>query len=142
MLEETNRTADMLFLGLEGILTSSLARRNGTANKAEEIPHKRFLFRIVRHGVRMHWVFLEVYRLWLLPVLPSHPHCLFLWTAGATCVLKKKFSASQFWRDCVQHKVTVVQYIGELCRYLVNHPVVRYSTGPSSFNNINNTFYL
>lgn len=57
--------------------------------------------------------------------LPSHPHCLFLWTTGATCVLKKKFSARQFWRDCVQHKVTVVQYIGELCRYLVNHPVVR-----------------
>ncbi|XP_058473130.1 long-chain fatty acid transport protein 2 [Solea solea] len=43
---------------------------------------------------------------------------------GATCVLKKKFSASQFWKDCVQHNVTVVQYIGELCRYLVNHPVV------------------
>uniref|UniRef100_A0A3B4Y3B6 Long-chain-fatty-acid--CoA ligase n=1 Tax=Seriola lalandi dorsalis TaxID=1841481 RepID=A0A3B4Y3B6_SERLL len=41
----------------------------------------------------------------------------------ATCVLKKKFSASQFWKECVQHKVTVVQYIGELCRYLVNHPV-------------------
>ncbi|XP_070844918.1 long-chain fatty acid transport protein 6 [Chaetodon trifascialis] len=43
---------------------------------------------------------------------------------GATCVLKKKFSASQFWKDCVKHNVTVVQYIGELCRYLVNHPKV------------------
>ncbi|XP_060932642.1 long-chain fatty acid transport protein 2 [Limanda limanda] len=43
---------------------------------------------------------------------------------GATCVLKKKFSASQFWKDCVKHNVTVVQYIGELCRYLVNHPVI------------------
>ncbi|XP_030292537.1 long-chain fatty acid transport protein 6 [Sparus aurata] len=43
---------------------------------------------------------------------------------GATCVLKKKFSASQFWKDCVKHNVTVVQYIGELCRYLVNHPTV------------------
>uniref|UniRef100_A0A3Q2YBL1 long-chain-fatty-acid--CoA ligase n=1 Tax=Hippocampus comes TaxID=109280 RepID=A0A3Q2YBL1_HIPCM len=40
---------------------------------------------------------------------------------GATCVLKKKFSASQFWKDCVKYNVTVVQYIGELCRYLVNH---------------------
>ncbi|KAG7280807.1 hypothetical protein CRUP_035472 [Coryphaenoides rupestris] len=39
---------------------------------------------------------------------------------GATCVLKKKFSASQFWKDCVKYEVTVVQYIGELCRYLVN----------------------
>uniref|UniRef100_A0A3Q4BAL6 long-chain-fatty-acid--CoA ligase n=1 Tax=Mola mola TaxID=94237 RepID=A0A3Q4BAL6_MOLML len=43
---------------------------------------------------------------------------------GATCVLKKKFSASQFWKDCVKHNVTVVQYIGELCRYLVNQPTV------------------
>ncbi|CAK6972262.1 long-chain fatty acid transport protein 6 [Scomber scombrus] len=43
---------------------------------------------------------------------------------GATCVLKKKFSASQFWKDCVKYNVTVVQYIGELCRYLVNHPMV------------------
>ncbi|XP_056288725.1 long-chain fatty acid transport protein 6 [Pseudoliparis swirei] len=43
---------------------------------------------------------------------------------GATCVLKKKFSASQFWKDCVKHDVTVVQYIGELCRYLFNQPAV------------------
>ncbi|XP_057674316.1 long-chain fatty acid transport protein 6 [Corythoichthys intestinalis] len=41
---------------------------------------------------------------------------------GATCVLKKKFSASQFWSDCRKHKVTVFQYIGELCRYLCNQP--------------------
>ncbi|KAL2100227.1 hypothetical protein ACEWY4_004621 [Coilia grayii] len=41
---------------------------------------------------------------------------------GATCVLKKKFSASQFWTDCQKHKVTVFQYIGELCRYLLNQP--------------------
>ncbi|XP_028273625.1 very long-chain acyl-CoA synthetase [Parambassis ranga] len=43
---------------------------------------------------------------------------------GATVVLKKKFSASQFWKDCVKHNVTVVQYIGELCRYLLSHPPV------------------
>ncbi|XP_053224666.1 long-chain fatty acid transport protein 3 [Podarcis raffonei] len=41
---------------------------------------------------------------------------------GATCVLKKKFSASQFWPDCRRHRVTIFQYIGELCRYLVNQP--------------------
>ncbi|XP_056370628.1 long-chain fatty acid transport protein 6 isoform X2 [Oenanthe melanoleuca] len=43
---------------------------------------------------------------------------------GATCVLKKKFSASQFWSDCRRYNVTVIQYIGELCRYLCNQPVV------------------
>ncbi|NWR23902.1 S27A6 protein, partial [Emberiza fucata] len=42
---------------------------------------------------------------------------------GATCVLKKKFSASQFWNDCRRYNVTVIQYIGELCRYLCNQPV-------------------
>ncbi|XP_019718379.1 long-chain fatty acid transport protein 6 [Hippocampus comes] len=41
---------------------------------------------------------------------------------GATCILKKKFSASQFWNDCRKHNVTVFQYIGELCRYLCNQP--------------------
>uniref|UniRef100_A0A671NSG5 long-chain-fatty-acid--CoA ligase n=1 Tax=Sinocyclocheilus anshuiensis TaxID=1608454 RepID=A0A671NSG5_9TELE len=41
---------------------------------------------------------------------------------GATCVLKKKFSASQFWHDCRKHNVTIFQYIGELCRYLCNQP--------------------
>ncbi|NXX53413.1 S27A3 protein, partial [Scopus umbretta] len=43
-------------------------------------------------------------------------------SAGATCVLKEKFSASQFWDDCRAEGVTVFQYIGELCRYLVNQP--------------------
>ncbi|XP_072514886.1 long-chain fatty acid transport protein 6 [Salminus brasiliensis] len=41
---------------------------------------------------------------------------------GATCVLKKKFSASQFWNDCRKYNVTIFQYIGELCRYLCNQP--------------------
>ncbi|CAO2594151.1 Long-chain fatty acid transport protein 6 [Lemmus lemmus] len=41
---------------------------------------------------------------------------------GATCVLKKKFSASQFWNDCRKYNVTVFQYIGELCRYLCKQP--------------------
>ncbi|KAM6168645.1 long-chain fatty acid transport protein 3 isoform 2-T2 [Erethizon dorsatum] len=41
---------------------------------------------------------------------------------GATVVLKSSFSAGQFWEDCQQHRVTVFQYIGELCRYLVNQP--------------------
>lgn len=43
---------------------------------------------------------------------------------GATCVLKKKFSASQFWNDCRKYNVTMFLYIGELCRYLCNQPRV------------------
>jgi fatty-acyl-CoA synthase len=41
-----------------------------------------------------------------------------LWS-GCTVVIKKKFSASEWWKDAVKYKVTVAQYIGELCRYLI-----------------------
>ncbi|XP_004596968.2 long-chain fatty acid transport protein 5 [Ochotona princeps] len=41
---------------------------------------------------------------------------------GATCVLVPKFSASNFWRDCRQHGVTVILYVGEVLRYLCNVP--------------------
>ncbi|XP_066524592.1 long-chain fatty acid transport protein 2-like [Hoplias malabaricus] len=41
---------------------------------------------------------------------------------GNTCVLRRKFSASQFWDDCRKHNVTVMQYIGETLRYLCNTP--------------------
>ncbi|XP_061825737.1 long-chain fatty acid transport protein 2 isoform X1 [Nerophis lumbriciformis] len=41
---------------------------------------------------------------------------------GITVVLKRKFSASQFWDDCREHNVTVMQYIGETMRYLCNSP--------------------
>lgn len=42
--------------------------------------------------------------------------------AGATIVLRNKFSASQFWDDCRKYNITVIQYIGELLRYLCNSP--------------------
>lgn len=42
--------------------------------------------------------------------------------SGGSIVIARKFSASQFWSDCVRHEVTSIQYIGELCRYLVNSP--------------------
>ncbi|XP_066886806.1 long-chain fatty acid transport protein 2 isoform X2 [Kogia breviceps] len=43
-------------------------------------------------------------------------------TTGATVVLRAKFSASQFWDDCRKYNVTIIQYIGELLRYLCNSP--------------------
>ncbi|XP_046350832.1 very long-chain acyl-CoA synthetase-like isoform X4 [Haliotis rufescens] len=42
--------------------------------------------------------------------------------AGATMVLRGKFSASHFWEDCCRYRVTVIQYIGELFRYLLSRP--------------------
>lgn len=43
-------------------------------------------------------------------------------SGGITIVLKRKFSASQFWNDCRKYNVTVIQYIGEVMRYLCNTP--------------------
>ena len=43
-------------------------------------------------------------------------------TVGGTIILKRKFSTTQFWEDCVNHQATQFQYIGELCRYLLNAP--------------------
>jgi fatty-acyl-CoA synthase len=45
--------------------------------------------------------------------------------AGASLVVRSKFSAGEFWDDCHRYQPTVFQYIGELCRYLLNtaeHP--------------------
>ncbi|XP_066516576.1 long-chain fatty acid transport protein 1-like [Hoplias malabaricus] len=41
---------------------------------------------------------------------------------GLTVVIRRKFSASRFWDDCIQYNCTVVQYIGEICRYLLSQP--------------------
>ena len=41
---------------------------------------------------------------------------------GGGLVLKRKFSASQFWDDMAEHRCTMFVYIGELCRFLVNQP--------------------
>lgn len=39
---------------------------------------------------------------------------------GGSVVISEKFSARRFWRDVVRWECTLVQYIGELCRYLLN----------------------
>jgi fatty-acyl-CoA synthase len=43
-------------------------------------------------------------------------------TTGGSVVIKRKFSTREFWDDCVRYKPTFFQYIGELCRYLLNAP--------------------
>jgi acyl-CoA synthetase (AMP-forming)/AMP-acid ligase II len=43
-------------------------------------------------------------------------------TAGASIVIRRKFSASQFWDDIRKYRANSFAYIGELCRYLVNQP--------------------
>jgi acyl-CoA synthetase (AMP-forming)/AMP-acid ligase II len=42
--------------------------------------------------------------------------------AGATIAIGRKFSTSQFWHDIHRHNASVIQYVGETCRYLLNAP--------------------
>ena len=41
---------------------------------------------------------------------------------GGAIALRRRFSASQFWSDAVRYGTTAFQYIGEICRYLLNQP--------------------
>ena len=45
---------------------------------------------------------------------------------GNTVVIRKKFSASRYFEDCHKHDVTVINYIGEICRYLLATPSSQY----------------
>ncbi|XP_033025295.1 very long-chain acyl-CoA synthetase-like [Lacerta agilis] len=40
--------------------------------------------------------------------------------AGSTCVLRHKFSVSEFWNDCRRYRISLILYVGEMMRYLCN----------------------
>ena len=41
---------------------------------------------------------------------------------GSAIALRRKFSARAFWDDIHRYRATTFGYVGELCRYLLNHP--------------------
>ncbi|CAH1787370.1 unnamed protein product [Owenia fusiformis] len=41
---------------------------------------------------------------------------------GNTVIIKRKFSASKHWDDCIKYNATMIQYIGEIARYLLAQP--------------------
>ena len=43
-------------------------------------------------------------------------------TSGASLLLRRKFSRSEFWADVRRHNVTICQYVGEICRFLLTVP--------------------
>ncbi|GFR79021.1 very long-chain acyl-CoA synthetase-like, partial [Elysia marginata] len=43
-------------------------------------------------------------------------------TSGCSLLLRKRFSASEFWSDCRNYNVTIVPYVGEVLRYLLSQP--------------------
>jgi len=42
--------------------------------------------------------------------------------SGGALIIKRRFSAHEFWPDIHRHGATMFQYVGELCRYLLNAP--------------------
>ncbi len=42
--------------------------------------------------------------------------------SGGALILKRKFSSHDFWPDIHRYGATMFEYIGELCRYLLNAP--------------------
>ncbi len=42
--------------------------------------------------------------------------------SGGALIIKRKFSVHEFWSDIHKHGATMFQYVGELCRYLLNAP--------------------
>jgi fatty-acyl-CoA synthase len=51
-----------------------------------------------------------------------------MFAAGGSVAVARKFSASGFWADVAGFDCTLFQYIGELCRYLLNAPETRDET--------------
>jgi len=45
---------------------------------------------------------------------------------GASVIIKRKLSVHEFWDDVHRYDATIFQYIGELCRYLLNAPPSRF----------------
>jgi fatty-acyl-CoA synthase len=41
---------------------------------------------------------------------------------GGSVAIRERFSANEFWNDISRWDCTIFQYIGELCRYLLNTP--------------------
>lgn len=41
---------------------------------------------------------------------------------GARIVVRRKFSRSEFWADVRRYHITVCQYVGEICRFLLSAP--------------------
>ncbi|MBF6129958.1 long-chain-acyl-CoA synthetase [Nocardia brasiliensis] len=48
---------------------------------------------------------------------------------GCTLALGRKFSASAFWHDMHRFEATGFNYIGEMCRYLINTAPTEYDVG-------------
>lgn len=88
--------------------------------KAAIIKHSRFMF--VGTGLRnllclnKEIIYTSIPLYHLAGGIMGVSQCLIF---DSAMVIKRRFSASQFWNDCIKYNATCAQYIGELCRYLL-----------------------
>ncbi|MGA2793741.1 MAG: long-chain-acyl-CoA synthetase, partial [Roseiarcus sp.] len=92
--------------------------------KAARITHSRLLRMIHGWSAAMNAVSSDrVYQ--CLPMYHSNGGILApgaVLTVGGSCVIRERFSASEFWTDIIRHECTMFVYVGESCRYLLNAP--------------------
>ena len=105
--------------------------------KATYFPHHRMVVSGIMYGQALARLTSEDTMYVSTPLF--HPHglaigmsCVF--NIGGTLALARKFSASRFWDDVRKFKATVFNYVGELCRYLMNQP-----PKPNDADNLVNT---
>lgn len=92
--------------------------------KAAVITNSRFMFMAV--GIFMLAKFKTSDRIYTpLPLYHTAGGVMSIGAAllhGATVVIRRKFSASAYFIDCIKYKCTIGQYIGEMCRYILAVP--------------------
>ena len=90
--------------------------------KAARIRHSRFYLGSVSFSVFFHLQ--QSDRLYsALPLYHSVGGILAVgmsWHCGGSIVLRRKFSASAFFQECYESDVSVLMYIGQLCKYLMH----------------------
>jgi len=92
--------------------------------KACRVTHEKFLGAGEAHRALCDYTETDVYYAFM-PLYHGAsglvvPSCAF--ATGGAVALRRRFSASEFWSDCRRYGVTGFQYIGEICRFLLNQP--------------------
>jgi Acyl-CoA synthetases (AMP-forming)/AMP-acid ligases II len=77
-----------------------------------------------------------------MPLYHSAAACLGLCSVlfvGATCAIGRRFSTKTFWKEVRETKSTIIQYVGETCRYLTVAPPER---DPVTGENLDRKHYV
>jgi len=94
--------------------------------KAAYFPHQRLVVGSIYMGQVLGQIKAEDTVYVAIPLFHSNPLVIGFggtFAAGATLALARKFSASRFWDEIRKNNATVFNYVGELCRYLLNQPL-------------------